>query len=142
MKKVVSGTDDSNMVGENFHNFDYESTDPIQNLDILFIVFSILLITPIIFKLIELLARCSDSATRIIHRFKTTVLYWNTYIRFLLEAFLELSIACLLRVKAIRIGTTDDKILTAYAIVILLLLSVFMVGSPFYLTKQHKEIKK
>ena len=141
IEKYVHGTDDSAMIPEVFHNFNYSSTDPIQNLEIIFLVLAALLIAPIIMKLVELICSCNQWASNRVRNFKTTVLYWNTYLRFFLEAFLELSIACLLRVKSIRVETTDDIILTAFAAILVGMLSAFMVASPFYLTKHHKKIK-
>ena len=74
------------------------------------------------------------------HQFKTTVLYWNIYLRFLLEAYLELSIASFLRMNHFRVHTRADAFLTAYACIILVILTASMVGSLVFLRSKHKSI--
>ena len=58
----------------------------------------VLIILPLFIKLVELLCSWSTKAIKKIDRFKETNVYWNLYLRFLIEAYLELAIASLLRI--------------------------------------------
>ena len=46
------------MVNENFHEFHYESTNPVQNLEIVFLVSCFLFFLPLLFKIVESIFRC------------------------------------------------------------------------------------
>ena len=48
--RKMQATDDAEDVGENFHEFEYESSDPIKNLQIIFLVFMALLFLPLAYK--------------------------------------------------------------------------------------------
>ena len=121
------------MVGEKFARFDYPTSNPIQNLDMIFLVTLALLLLPFLLKLLDLICAWSTRAILRLRRFKTTVVYWNLYIRFLLEAYLELSIVSLLRLRQFRIETVVESALSAFAIVILFILSLAMAASPVFL---------
>ena len=82
---------------ENFSEFGYETSDPIQNLEMVFIAIVGLLILPILIKLFEVICSSSYKALLVIENFKRTKVYWNVYLRFMLESYLELAIASVLR---------------------------------------------
>ena len=85
---------------DNFQEFDFNSSDPVQNLGIIFLFMMFLTALPILLWLMTLLVSCWDRGKRIVDRIKNESIYWNFYLRFTLEAYLELSIASILRVPA------------------------------------------
>ena len=99
-----------------------------------------LCILPLGYKILEVLFSCSSQVTKRLENFKNTVLYYNLYLRFFLEAFLELSIASHLRIRNFKMEILADLILSIYAAILLALLSIYMVGSVFFLKRNHKQI--
>ena len=133
----LTTTDDSSLIEDHFIGFGFETTDPIQNLGLIFLLSLGLVVTPIFFKLIELITSCSKVAKETLHKFKSTVLIWNAYLRFQLEAFFELSIVSLLRIRFFRSNTNQDAILSFYSVILITLLAVFMCYSTFFLVRKR-----
>ena len=92
--EVITGlfesTDDFE-VPENFTEFDYNSTDPIDNLEFVFLFIVFLIFLPLILLFLRFIGGWNDWIVGKIRKISRTVIYWNFYIRFLLEAYLELS---------------------------------------------------
>ena len=76
----------------------YETLDPMRNLQIVFVVLVVLCLLPILLKVVLLLVSCCAPIKKVV-KFLEEKLYWNTYIRFILEAYLELSIASIITVS-------------------------------------------
>ena len=134
------------MYTENFDNFGFESSDPIRNLQVLFLFIMFLLTLPIIFLMIRAIfywnARC-QKGLKVLHR----KMFWSTYIRFMLEAFLELCITSLLRIEHLLFDSTSEIFLSIFSLTILVILVVFMIGSFIFLYKNfwrldNKEFKE
>ena len=139
--EILTATDDSSMVEQNFNEFGFDTTDPIQNLGVIFLFLAGLTVTPIVFRLLQFALSWSTVASKALIKFKTTVLIWNTYLRFVLEAFFELSIVGFLRIQTYRTNTTEDAILTFCAALLITMLAVFMVSSPFFLVRNRKYVQ-
>ena len=68
--EVVHTRKDRYEMQENFQQFDYTSTDPIQNLGIVFLLLVGLLFFPIVLKLVDILSGFSEKAIQAVARFK------------------------------------------------------------------------
>ena len=60
-------------------------------------------------------------------------IFWNTYIRFWLEAYLELSLVSFIRLRSIDFGTQSDQFHSIFAICIMITLSAIFLYSIIYL---------
>ena len=69
-----------------------------MNLEIIFLVLSGLMIFPIILLFLEIFVYPCGVPRRSLQKFKYKKFYWNTYIRFFLEFYLELSIVMMVRI--------------------------------------------
>ena len=56
-------------------------------------------------------------------------LFWNTYIRFWLESYLEFSIACLLRFRRFSFASASESFNSLFAAVIATTLVLLLIGS-------------
>ena len=101
-----------------------------------------LLILPILLKIAEILCCCSTRATNKINEFKIKHVYYNIYLRFILEAYLELSLVSLLRIKVFNFGTVGDTVLTVLSLLIFTLLTIIIVITMFGLRSNHSKIKE
>ena len=102
----------------------------------------VLTILPFIVLLLELLLSCLPKAKSAVQKFKNENIYWNSYLRFLIESYLELSIACLIRIQAFKFETITDTTLTCFSFIIFIVLILSMVGTPLFLVSNHKNIRK
>ena len=87
---------DDYIISDNFEAFELDSTDLIRNLQILFLALFVLLVIPL---LLLVTLPCLFWSQKVMYVYKkiTNALFFNAYIRFLFEAYLELSIASILR---------------------------------------------
>ena len=129
--------DDGYLLSKNFHDFDYNTTNPIDNLEVIFFAFIFLMILPVVFKMIELLFSYCNRMTRPLHNFKTKVMYWNLYLRFFLETFLEFSIVSLIRLRFIKATSLVETTLSLYGLLILIMMTAYMVCVLPFLRKNH-----
>ena len=81
---------------DNFHDFGFDSADPIRNLQIMAIMIVFLTFFPLFSLTLRGLCFCSSKCQNCIKKMNARF-YWNTYIRFGLEAYLELSICALIK---------------------------------------------
>ena len=116
------------MLTDTFADFGFDSTDPLKNLQVMFIFLSLLLLYPMFSLTLSGCFFWSDRCKRCIVRMNQRF-YWNTYIRFFLEAYLELSIATLIRFKKFEMGSGTAIFYSVASIAIAsLLLTVFLLG--------------
>ena len=92
------------------------TTDPIKNLRIVFVLMLVLLLLPPILKLTEILTSWNETLRNHIEELKHKRIYWNMYLRFQLEFFLEIAIVSMLRCLGMNFFSTSDTILSVYAI--------------------------
>ena len=69
-----------------------------MNLEIIFLALCGLMIFPLILLFLEICVYPCDAPKRSVQKFKYKKFYWNTYIRFFLEFYLELSIVMIIRI--------------------------------------------
>ena len=84
----------------------YDSTDPIKNLQIMFIFMVFLLLYPIVALCMGILICWSSKLKKCFSAINKPIC-WNVYIRFTFEAFLEIAITCLLRFKVFTFGSPN-----------------------------------
>ena len=68
-----------------------------------------------------------------LQRFKTEKVYWNLYLRYLMEVFLELALSSLIRLQSFDFTTVVDSILTLYATILLIALVFYAVQAAAFL---------
>ena len=95
-----------------------------------------LILLPVIFKIVEIIFSCNREASAKLLKFKKIKLYWNLYLRFSLETYLEFQITSLIRLKGYDTRTGVEIGLNFLAIVIQLTLFAFMILSIHFLRRR------
>ena len=85
-------------LNESFGEMGYETLDPMRNLQLMFVMLGVLCLVPILLKFILILVSCCAPIKNGV-KYLEGKLYWNIYIRFILETHLELSIASIITVS-------------------------------------------
>ena len=116
-----------------------ETTDPIQNIDTLFLVGIVILAVFMLQLILGTLFSWSTKMTYI-NRFLQRYFGWELAIRFILEAYIEALLVSFLRIKYMTWQTTSESILTILAFVIAIVLISFFVYSTLILFKYYKDI--
>ena len=98
MSKYVDSTPDRKPIGAQFKEFGYEQSNPVRNLDIVFLGMVAIILLIIVLKLVELICSSCRRASQAIRTFKETKLYWNLIIRYTIEMYMELSLCCMIRI--------------------------------------------
>ena len=120
------------IISDNFADFGFDSADPIKNLQVMFLFILFLVMFPVFTLMCKGLCFWSDKCMRCRTWLNNKILF-NTYIRFGLEAFLELTICCLIRIKAWDYTTGSDKFhsfTTVILIAALIYLCIFALVFP------------
>ena len=114
---------------DTFADYGFDSSDPIRNLQVVFIFICFLVLYPLLSLAIRGLCFWSDRCTRC-RKWTDQRMFFNTYIRFFLETFLELSISVLLSLKAFdfETGSTKFNSFTAALLATFLLLFILFVA--------------
>ena len=114
---------------DNFEEFGFDSSDPIRNLQVMFIILMVLLLLPLLVLALKGLCYCSSKCRKCINKVQNK-LYWNTYIRFGMEAYLELAICAFIRYVGDFSFENGSEIFYSLASVLLLitLFSFFVIG--------------
>ena len=123
---------DDSVHSDNFEDFGYESSDVILNLQIMFIFILILVALPIMILLLRICFKKKRKCIRCLDWIGKQ-LFWATYIRFILESYLEIALAGILRLKFFSFDTGSDSFHSSVAIVFLFLVAMFLIGSTVFL---------
>ena len=113
----------------------YHRTNPIYNLlvPIFFTVLDYLLLL-----LLYLASRCSRKASK--YYFKNNQeMYWNYYIRLLLECSIAISLACMVKMYALDFSNVFEGLSSLFAITMLLITIIFPIIATRCLWKLHGE---
>lgn len=124
---------------DTFVDYGFDSSDPIRNLQVMFIFICFLVLYPVLSVAIMGLCFWSDRCTRC-RRWADRKMYFNTYIRFFLETFLELSITVLLRLKLYDFETGSDKFHTVSATILGVALVLFILMVAIYPQTKFKNM--
>lgn len=132
MEQGLGIQNDGLAISQNFIDFELDSTDVIRNLQIVFLFMVALIALPLVllllFNLFNWSARCKMWLNRI-----AKAVFWNTYIRFALESYLEFCIASLLRLRQLNFHSSSEVFNSLLALLIFLSLVAFLVGSVLIL---------
>ena len=123
---------DSFALTPSFIDFEFDSSGPIDNLQIIFLAMVLLLLVPIILLIIKGIFFWSKKIQRGINCILGKLCF-NVYIRFGLEAYLELSICSMLRFSNFTFGTSSEKFHSLFATTIFVSLIFFLVFALFFL---------
>ena len=110
---------------DNFEEFGFDSSDPVRNLQIMFLFILFLILFPLLSLLCKGLCFWSEKCLRW-RTFLNRAMFFNTYIRFSLETFLELSISSLIRCKAWDFEDSSEKFYSIFSVIIMVFI-VFMI---------------
>ena len=88
---------------------------------------------PLVILLLEFAFSWSEKVKTSLQRFKTEKVYWNLYLRYLMEVFLELALTSLIRLQSFDFTTVVDSILTLYATILLIVLVFYAVRAAAFL---------
>lgn len=113
---------------DSFVDFEYYQSGPMRNLQIMFIVLFVLVALPVVLVIFKGLFFFS---TKIQSCINTTLdkLFFNIYIRFTLEAYMELALSSLIRFKNYTFTTTSEKFHTILSTSIFAVIVAFLVFS-------------
>ena len=76
----------------------FESLDPFKNLQLIFVAFAAMFIIPLLIKILWVLVYCCGPLRNLLEALERKI-YWNFFIRFFLESYLELLIVALINLK-------------------------------------------
>ena len=110
---------------DNFNDFGFDSTDPIRNLQIMFLFMLFLLLYPLFSLALKLLFFWSRACMKCRAKIDNK-LYFNVYIRFFMEAYLEMSLSSLLRCKTMNFTNPSEKFHSSFAILIMGILAAVL----------------
>ena len=123
---------DDYAITESFVDFEFDSSGPIHNLQILFLVMLLLLMVPIILLFIKGIFFRSQKVTRSINKVFSKM-FFNVYIRFGLEAYLELSLCSLIRFQNFTFVSSSETFHSVFAAVLLASIIAFLAFSLMFL---------
>ena len=132
MQSSLGIEDDDFVLTESFVDFEYLSSGPIRNLQILFLALLLLLMLPIVLLLLKVLFFWSSKMQKCVS-YILNKLCFNVYIRFGLEAYLELSICSMIRFKNFTFETASDKFHSTFATMIFIGLIAFLAFAILFL---------
>ena len=129
MQEEYGIENDSFVLSDNFENYGFESSGMIRNLQIMFIGILFLMFFPLIALLIKAIFYCCDNpVSRFFNRVIRRV-FWNSYIRFWMEAYLELCISSMLRLKIFSLDSPSDSFHSCFSVFICVVLAAFFIAS-------------
>ena len=132
---------DSISISDSFEDFGFDSTDPIRNLQVMFLFLVLLLIYPVFSLGLRGLCFCSNRCKRCLN-WLDSMMFWNTYIRFALEAYLELQICVLLRFKNFSFEGADQIFYSAFTILIMASTWSFMIFAAVFTMQKFVKLEQ
>ena len=108
----------------------------------IFIIIFMLLVMPLIlFFFTGIFYCCNNWFSRFLDRMRERI-YWNTYIRFSFEAFLELAISCMLRIEILSFSTSSNSFHSIFCLVIVIFLVTFTLFVTVYLQVNFRSLNQ
>ena len=141
VKDGLGISSDEYVLTDDFFIFGYESTSPIDNLQLKFIALVGLIVLPLLLSLVRVLfcrCRCTNGCIGWIRK----RIFFNTYIRFGLEAYLELALSSLLRLKNFRFINASENFHSIFSLMTLLTIVSFMVFTLIFLQKRFLTLQQ
>ena len=113
---------------ENFSDFELNSTSVMMNLQIILPMILILIALPLLFLVLFgvcfRIPKCRSRLMRV-----ADCIFLNTYIRFMLESYLEISIVCFLHLRRPKIDSGSARFNSLLALTLSSVLIMLLVGS-------------
>ena len=134
-------TADEFEIPDNFSEFGYNSTNTVANLQFVFFFMLFITIVPLLLAFLKVCIGWNEKIVAVIEKIKAN-LYWNFYLRFIMEAYMELSIAHLLKLVVFKFSTVVDAILTVFSLTSLLLMNAICFWSIYLLHSRHEYIRR
>lgn len=138
-ESIFGIVDDEFALTERFIDFEFASSGPIKNLQVIFLAMLVLVLAPVILLLIRKAFFWSQKCKRATNTV-SKVLFFNAYIRFLLEAYLELSLTCLIRFQAFSFSTPSEKFHSTFVVLMFVTLVLFVAFALFYLQMNFSKL--
>ena len=120
IEEKLSITHDEIFLTENFVEFGFDSTTPMMNLELIFIIYLILLAFPLVPLLLKALFFWCETCKKVIARINKTM-YFNTYLRIGMETYLELAVVVLLRFRHLLFTSYSEIVHSSIAIFLMLI---------------------
>lgn len=108
----------------------------------IFIILVVLIALPILLLFLKgVFACCENKCSRCIDHLVSRV-FWNSYIRFGLEAYLEFAISSMIRLKNFDFETASDKFHSIFSVLIGIFLISFIIFVTVHLQREFKNLAK
>ena len=130
---------DDFVLTDNFADYGFDSTDPMSNLQMIFIVMVLLLMFSVYILFMRCICFWSDKCKRCLN-WMHRIIFWNPYLRFALEAYLELSVSSMLRFNNLQFSTASEIFHTIFSVTILVFLCGYLVFAVIKLQVSFKRV--
>ena len=121
---------------ESFLDFQFDSSGPIRNLQVMFLAMLLLAAIPIVLLVLRAVFFWNKKAISCIVIVKDKIFY-NAYLRFGLEAYLELSLSSILRFRNFTFGTSSENFHSIFAMILFAAVLAYLAFSLFFLQSRH-----
>lgn len=106
----------------------------------MFIVITFLVLFPFIALVLKGVFHCCDNCvSRFVLRAVKNV-YWNSYIRFWMEAYLEMAVCSLLRMKNLNLNSPSASFHSVFSIAICVVLVSFFIFAIVFMVKNYEQL--
>ena len=121
---------------ESFLDFQFDSSGPIRNLQVMFLAMLLLAAIPIVLLVLRAVFFWSKKVKSCIIFVKDKI-FFNAYLRFGLEAYLELSLSSILRFRNFTFGTSSENFHSIFAMILFAGVLAYLAFSLFFLQSRH-----
>ena len=132
IEKWLGIVNDDFYLTESFLDFQFDSSGPIRNLQIMFLAMLLLAAIPLVLLVLRAVFFWSKKVKRCIIFVKEKI-FFNAYLRFGLEAYLELSLSSILRFRNFTFGTSSENFHSIFATILFAGVLAYLAFSLFFL---------
>ena len=125
---------------DTFAEFEFDSSGPIHNLQIVFLAMLVLAALSLVFLLLKILFLKSKKVSKCVD-YVHSKLYFNVYIRFGLEAYLLLCLSSMIRLENYKLDDSSERFHSSFALTILFGLLVYLCFSLLFLQINFPNLK-
>ena len=140
IESIIGITNDEFVLTESFVDFEFYSTGPIRNLQIMFLAMLFLFFFPILLLIIRLIFFWSKKVTECVSTINQK-LFFNIYIRFGLEAYLELCLSSMIRFKRYSFEDSNEIFHSIFATVLFIGIIAYFLYSIIFLQYRFSSLK-
>ena len=139
IESIIGITNDEFVLTESFVDFEFYSTGPIRNLQIMFLAMLFLFFFPILLLIIRLIFFWSKKVTECVSTINQK-LFFNIYIRFGLEAYLELCLSSMIRFKRYSFEDSNEIFHSIFATVLFIGIIAYFLYSIIFLQSRFSSL--